>query len=450
MTKFKTLITLALTLALCLGALAPAASASESYVPNAAITKILQAPVGTTLPGKMDFVFEIKPVKWDNEVSNGTNMPSFDDIKISYNANMIKPSANATAAGVKNPYTADGITYYILESGNIFDSLKGTWKGAGKYEYTITEKPGTFTINATGSNNNFTEGMTWSKASYTMYVYVMENATGAFYIDGIGVLKVKNDNGTGESEKKITVVTPGGDDKDYFWSKIEFRNSYWKISNGDPGNPNLNDASLTVSKTIDGAALVKPDYDRYFKFTLTVTLPSVIPAADLPAHYCAFVVDADGKIITNLTANALNAATADIGNNTKQDYIKFVPGKATSFNLKQGEKLVFVDTPVGTAYKASEGATPYFMPSYIITTAGIAAGVVTGYTSQSITTGTEYTGEGKGMLNNLAAFKNTCNSTPETGLANLPIYGLSLLAIIALVIFILLESRKNKDNYREN
>jgi len=434
-----------LTLVLCLGAFVPAAAADENYVPNAAITKILQTPVGTTLPSVMDFVFEIRPVKWDNAVYNGSNMPSFADVTLTYSADLKTLSANAASAGATNPYTAGGTTCCVLESGNIFDGLTGTWQGAGKYEYAITEKANTFAVNAYTPAADFTEGMTWSGASYTLCIYVLEGTDGALYIDGIGVVKTKDDAGTKITEEKISVVTPGGDDSEYFWSQIEFRNSYWKTPNGNPEDPDTDWASLAISKKITGAAIVTADYNRYFNFTLKVTPPSIIPTTECPAYYCAFVVDANGDIVADLTTDAY-AAAADIGNNGTQDYIKFVPGTATAFQLKHGEKLIFVDTPVGTAYQVTEGATPYFLPSYIVTTAGSAAAQVIGNTSQSLATGTEYTGEGQGMLNNLAAFTNTCDSTPETGLDAVPLYGLSLLALVGLAVYIIMKARK-KNRY---
>jgi len=69
MKRIKTMFALVLTLvlALNLGAFSATAFADEKYEPNAAITKIIEVPVGTTLPDPMSFEFTITPVSWDNE-----------------------------------------------------------------------------------------------------------------------------------------------------------------------------------------------------------------------------------------------------------------------------------------------------------------------------------------------------------------------------------------------
>ncbi|MCL2826340.1 MAG: hypothetical protein FWD72_02915, partial [Eggerthellaceae bacterium] len=168
MKRLKKTLALALASALCLGIIAPTAHAAEGYTPNAAITKVIEVPVGTTLPDPMDFEFEIKAQSWDSVAFDGANMPTFANVTLRYSADMLAVSQNAAAAGVSNPYTEDGTTYYVLESGNIFDRMSGSWLGAGKYEYAITEKPGTYTINSAGATADFTEGMNWSNASYTL------------------------------------------------------------------------------------------------------------------------------------------------------------------------------------------------------------------------------------------------------------------------------------------
>ena len=125
MKKSKIFLALMLALVLCFSAFVPAALAAgpggrpgngggigqvRSYDPNAAITKILETPIGVTLPDPMNFEFEITPVKWDNAAFDGANMPTFDGVTITFSADMITPSANAASAGVTNPYTAGDTT----------------------------------------------------------------------------------------------------------------------------------------------------------------------------------------------------------------------------------------------------------------------------------------------------------------------------------------------------
>lgn len=441
MKRTKKVAAIILTLVLCFTSISAAVFADESFVASVAITKVIEVPVGTELPTSMDFTFKTDPIGWDNATYDGTNMPTFDEVTLNYSNDMLILSSNAVAEGLTNPYSENGNDIYVLESGNIFDGLQGIWNGAGRYEYQITELPDTFQLNS-DSNADYIEGMTFSSSSYTLFIYVLENANGDLYIDGIGVVKTKDDEGNDISDEKISVVTPGGDDKEYFFSQLQFKNGYWKTYKGDPENPSFDDTSLTVSKTINGDAIVSSDYDRFFTFNMTVNPPSVIPEDELPEFYYAYVVDTDDSIIEDLTNYA---DTSVIGNNGTQDYIKFVPGANTPFNLKHGQKLIFTSTPVGTSYEIVEAATPYFMPSYLITTAGVNGSEVSGSTSQSIATDTEYTGEGKGVLVNHAAFKNTCNSTPDTGLKKIPLYGFGLLAIACIGTYVTIKSRKEKD-----
>ena len=448
MKRIKSILLVTLSLIFGFVVLAPESFATTGtrniYQPNAAITKIVRTPVGTTLPDPLDFEFDITPINWDNTAFDGSNMPQFDSITLSYSTDMTTPSANAVSEGITNPYTDDDALCYVLESENIFLGMTGDWQGAGKYEYSIKEIPDTFILNNYSPAENFTESMTWSGAEYRLFIYVLEDTNGDLYIDGIGVIKIKNDAGEDQPEEKISVVTPGGDDKEYFWSQIQFKNDYWKTSDGDPENPDTSSTSLSVSKTVTGSAIVAADYDRFFGFNMTLTVPSIVPDNEVPTYYAAFVVDANGDVVNDLTGYA---DASVVGSNGNEEYIKFVPGQETSFNLKHGEKLIFVDTIIGSSYEISESATPYFIPSYIITTAGTSAAEVTGNTSQSISTDVEHTGEGQGTDKNHAAFKNTCNATPETGLTRLQIYGLGIIGLIALIVFIVISiNRKRRDS----
>ncbi|MCL1803677.1 MAG: hypothetical protein FWG30_08595 [Eubacteriaceae bacterium] len=449
--KQSKLLAALLALALIFGAFSPSAlAADDPYTDGAAITKVLKVPIGTQLPAEINFEFEITPVSVDSAAFNGTNMPDFGNATLSYPADLLVLSAEAVSEGLTNPYTENGITYYILETGDILSLISGSWQSAGKYEYKITEKADTFSLNSYSPAENFTEGMAWSGAEYSMFVFVVESedSPGTFYIDGIGVVKTKNDDGEDAGNAKVHVITPGGDDTEYFWSQIIFENAYWKTPDGDPGDPDTNDASLNVSKEIGGSAIVDEDYNRFFSFAMSVTPPSIIPVDELPDYFAAFVVDVDGSIVTSLSDYAEAGSIGTIAAGQPQagtEFIKFVPGEVCSFKLKPGQSLIFMDTPVGTAYEITESANPYFQPSYQITTSSVSAGQVHGSTSQSLSTGKEYTGEGQGMLVNLAAFLNICDFNPETGLASLPLYGMSLLGIAAYAVYSAAKSYGKKD-----
>jgi len=442
-----------LTLILCLGVVAPVAVAADDdgYPKAAAITKLLAVPFGTELPENLEFKFTFTPETWDKDKYDETNMPTFPALMLdlSHQENVITGT----------PYNSNDITYYVMESEDFITKKEGDWKGAGKYVYTITEEKTTNNLN--DDISDYKEYMTYTSMEYKMYIYVLENDSGDYVIDGVGISKSKNDAGEVIPEEKISVITPGGgkdnDNNEYSWSQVIFQNNYWKIAAGDPDDPNTSDAALAVSKKIAGTALAGTitagdgDYEKYFTFTMKVVPPFIIPKGTnegmVPDYYHAFVVDSQGVIIDDLSPNADPTIVDGTG---AQSHIKISTKSETEFKLKHGQSLFFLNTPIGTVYDITESATPYFQPSYQITTGGNEADPVIGYTSQSIPTGKQHTGEGQGMTANHAAFTNTCESTPETGLNGVPFYGLSLLAAGLFIFFIVYKSRKRKEDGSES
>jgi hypothetical protein len=461
----KVSLSVLMSLILCLGVFASFASAYEypeewddEYAGGVAITKLLAVPTGTSITeSDFEFQFKIEPVSWEDDTDAVTDMPTFPNVTLDFS---LKADASGWTSPATNPYTAGGLDYYVLESEDILQTLDFSplgsdpdqgWLGGGKYKYQITEITGTTTFT---DNPDYDENMTYSDEVYYLYIFVGEDATEEeLCIVNVGAAKfVEGDPGaeppTTDEENKISVITPGGGGAGlttYEFSQITFQNNYWKTATGDPQDPDPDEASLVISASVAGAAATD---DVYFKFALTLSPPSIIPSAMRPAsgYYAAFVVDSDGDIIDTLTTANVNLSL--VGSNGTEDFIKFNFGVPTDFSLKAGEKLIFLDTPVGSSYRLDESGTHWYTASYSITTGGVVGDVDFGITGAALSTFSkghlQYTGEGYGLLDNLAAFTNTCDSNPESGLGNKPLYGLSILAVFACAAYVVGKTRKKR------
>jgi len=142
-----------------------------------------------------------------------------------------------------------------------------------------------------------------------------------------------------------------------------------------------------------------------------------------------------------------NAAAGLSGTDTtgdEYDYIKISTSEPTAFKLKDGQKLVFVDTPVGTSYKVTETGVAGYQAKVDVTTNGGAPVTTNGASiGADVATGaTERVGEAA----NGAAFTNTNTGTTPTGLviSDIPFIGLIALAIGAVVAFVVTKSRKSR------
>jgi len=192
----------------------------------------------------------------------------------------------------------------------------------------------------------------------------------------------------------------------------------------DPDPTDPDESTLNVSKTVAGDL---GNQQMFFDFNIAVVTPDL--GQTIPAFYRAFVVE-NGAVVTDLTNNVVGTPTGD-------SWINVASSGTTLFRLRHGQALVFVNTPVGTSYNVTETAAATYETSFIITTNGVPANAVAG-----LITGIQFVGE----LANSAAFTNTRDSVVPTGLLvnNLPFIGLILVAVGALVIFIVVKSRKQK------
>ena len=399
---------------------------------QAAITKLLQVPIGTEFPD-MTFNFSVTPSKF-NDTNILTSMPAIGTAGV--------VSINFTRAAATLEETVGGVSTYYLESAELFGSV--AWPSAGKYEYLIKETGTSYVI-----ADPLHEALALSPAEYLITVFVREYkaddqevldglaSVGDRYIYTIGAMRIVTEEGEDGSVK--VDPTPGGNQINTFYSGMTFNNRYVKTNGApDPDDPDLTDpdeSTLNISKMVEGdlGSLV-----WLFSFNITVTVPNLIPSYVLP-FYKAYVVDASGAVDP-----APNAAASLIGTDASGlKYLKFVSGTSTAFKLSHGQKLVFVNTPVGTSYSTTESGEPGYIASVKVTTNGVQGAASTGATGSGISVTGAYVGEAY----NSADVINTYDLTPPTGLSedNLPFYALILLALGSLVAFIAFKRSRRQD-----
>ena len=412
----RMMASLMLAMALCIGTALPAfaaentyASGSEEKPAKAAITKILKMPAGTNTPGAK-FTFKFKPVSVDDKPDNGSNMPAFKDIDIVFNGS----EADVTEGGVRS---------VVRESGNIIDSLAKPWPHAGIYKYTVTELGGTYAI-VDGDK----EWMTYSKASYDIEV-IVENGEKGLYVAYITATRKLTEDGEEIKDGEKVNPTPGGNGVEYKWSQMIFTNTYAKTNGGGEKNPKL--TVLEIGKEVTGMGANR---DLYFKFEVAATKPAVGFEGKTPA-YIAYVVDAAGNNVTS----ADNYTPLGTGKNGS--YILFKSGEALTVGLKHGQKLAFVDLPVGSGFTVNEQAAEFYTAKYTLVLDGKTPVV---QENTDINAALAIPGSSIGEKQNSVAYLNTRLNVTPTGISvdNLPFVIIIGLAALGLIGYAVAKSRR--------
>ena len=425
----KALLALTLALALCLSLATLAFADSgpitgdEANPVKVAFTKLLQLPAGTTVPtAKFEFLVTSKTV--DGDAATKTNMPLIgtDVQQAGVIAGIVPINYQAGDSAGIDPDADDVVT--VPKEYDIFNGI--TWPHAGEYVYTISEKPGTYTI-----ADAALETMTYSLAEYTLNVYVRENkTTGKYYIYAIGAIIDTPDNEDQTVDAKVD-PTPDGGENEFEYSQMTFTNTYVRTigGGGEPTDPA--DASLAIGAQVAGNF---SSTSIYFDYTLKLTVPS-LPSIPGPTAYKAYVVQ-DGKIVTTEANGAPEG----------KDYIEFVSGTPNTFKLKDGQQLVFTNTPVGTRYDIKQEGTTAYKASVIVTYNGVAKPAVSG---ADFGDPVEVKNMLVGETDTNAAFTNARNdNVTPTGLdiGNLPFFGMIFLALGAVAALVAAKTRKKSYN----
>ena len=399
------------------------------------ITKLLRLPIGTTTPDAV-FRFILEPISVNGNDSEDAvrNMPVFGDkgiLEIHFSASDTRPHDPEN-----NIITID------KETGNIFDAITfphtGQFPHAGHFVYRVTE------IRKTNDNIDDDEPyqtLSYSTAEYELNIYVANRMPldGTTYVYGIGAIVIEQDNPGQVEGTKVDPTPDGGVHFNY--SQMTFTNDYVRTNAPDiPDDPDpVNESTLVISKTVGGDL---GDTTQYFDFELTLKAPVLVE--DIPPFYKAYVVGiVDGNEVViqlpELLNNVMDSSIA-IANNTGYDYINVSTTGPTAFKLKHEQRLVFVDTPVGTEYTVTEVDYTYYEQTVVVTTNGIAGETIRQEPARPLETGTKFVGEAA----NIAAFTNTRSSVVPTGvnMNDLPFLGLIALPILALAGFIAAKSRR--------
>lgn len=417
--KTRPIIGLALGLLLFGSAMSSAFAAGNPVTGNqgspaeAAITKQLEMPLGTTTPA-VTFTFNIDPKKVDGDT------------------NETPPALNSAAGSLEFKDTdagepVNGKKVVTHETPNLFTGV--SWTHTGEYVYEITEIAG-----ADSTDNEF---WYYSLAKYELTVLVKLGSDGKYYVAQYqSVVKIAD---TDEEDGDKVDARPGDETDTHPYSDMIFTNKYVK-TNGptDPETPDpTTESTLIVSKTVTGDL---GDTKKQFDFSITLTYPTLLPdvTTPLPAYYRAYVVANNAVIDPKDNADAsLIGQDGDDGNK----YIKVSTSAATAYTLKHGQRLVFVDTPVGSPYVVTETQDNY-ITTVIVKTAGSAEDL-----HAVLTTSSQLVGDGaKNTEANSAAFTNNRESVSMTGVLinNLPFVGLIALALGALVAYVVVRARKSK------
>jgi hypothetical protein len=308
-----------------------------------------------------------------------------------------------------------------MESG---DLLGFQWPNTGIYEYKITEIDESLS-NFYNQDPDVFEEPKYSGAEYTLTVYVKEGVNDkgetviyVYYAEGV-VVTADTEDGAAEGEK--VDPNPGGNGEDYTYSQIIFTNSYVKTNL--IVDPTEDDGPLGISKEVTG---IYGNKGYYFQFSLKVTAPTL---SDVTGPFKGYIVE--GTTVVDLD-DADNPNTKS-GTDTIGDYIEFTNGGAATFYLKDGQRIVFLDTPVGTSFTATETGVPGYVTKIDLH----------GDTIPGLTTGLQYVVDDNGSF---AEYNNNNDGKTPTGLNlnDLPFYGLILLAFGGLIAFVAVKSRKRK------
>jgi hypothetical protein len=160
------------------------------------------------------------------------------------------------------------------------------------------------------------------------------------------------------------------------------------------------------------------------------------------------VLDENDSIIVPTTSNAAAALLTADGGNT---IIKISHSGTTDVNLKHGQKLVFIDLPIGTSFRVNEAAAPGYTPAVALLVNGASAYTASGTLNTALSTddpGAPATLRLIGLSANSAAYTNTNDTVAPTGidLNTIPYIGLIVLALGALTAYVMVRSRRRKSH----
>ena len=377
------------------------AASSDNNVGVHNIRKVLRMPRGTITPD-VTFEFKAEKVSLNENTSDAARnrMPELN-------------TANLTVSFSQSDRNepVNNIISLTKETGNIFEGVN--FENGGVYVYRISERDDT--NDAIEDNPN--ELLYYSKAVYNIEVHVDEDLK----IKGVAIRVEAEDrleNSPKVSDKVVQMV---------------FTNDFVRTNvTTDP----INNSTLYIGSNVSGNIA---DRTRFFQFNMTVNAAPLLVGEDIPAFYKAYVVENNAVIHPGENADASILGTAD-----GTTFIRISTSGTTRFGLRHGQRLVFVDTPVGTSYTTIGLATEGHIPGVVVTTNNVVV-----FELQEEEPNVELSTELRwvGELLNRAVFTNSRTSVVPTGvnINDMPFFGLVALPLGALIAFVGIKSRRKND-----
>lgn len=420
---FRTILSLALVLIVCLGVALPAFAANNqtangviegtsSAPAKATIAKVLQMPAGVTTP-TATFEFLFTPKSYNGVTDDADKLPDVNKI-----SDVKKNVVTIEISDADNNSPEGGIKTASDESAELTRMI--TFPNAGVYTYTVTEKEGTYV----GNDPDYDEIMAYSDAKYDITFWVENDGSGGLYVSAIAAKIIAEDSDDQENVNSKVDPTPGS-------SEMVFTNTYQKVkSGGDPRNEVKE--SLSISNEVTGAYSSK---ELRFEYNVTVS-KAAIP--DAKATYKAYILS--GSVIVTSADNFAEDAGVEIKTDEFGKYFEFTPDSAMTIYLKHDERIVFTDLAVDGSYTAIQTAMPQYDTSLKVIVNGVDPTAVIINEGDPISTGTRLIGEKE----NSAAFTNAIETISPTGLFidNLPYILLLVMALGSFAIFVADKSRR--------
>lgn len=381
MKGLKKALTVALALTMCFGATLTAMAGVGGTKDNPAeayLSKTVSYAKDLSTP-EAEFTFEFAAKGKDGRADTEALVPAIANQTINFTAGEAGTTTGAVTKVTKD--TADLVAGIDWEAAD----------GAGTYVWTVTERQ-------SGAVLNTGEAMDYSKASFELIVKVAYDAVSdSYYVEETKTSQLTDNAGNSATGKGGAETGDG----DYNFS---FTNIFSREGGEDPGEGEGNNEALAISKiVVDGV-----DANKDFSFTITLD-------DSVAGHTAGTYV---GTVYNGTTATATTYSVAGDGSAT--------------FTLKQGQRLVFHDMPVGTVVNVTEAGTAGYTP---VISGSMAA--ANGADGEALSTGDNAI---KKDVDNTVIFTNTYdNSNIPTGVLanNLPfiiLIGAGLLAVAAFAV----------------
>ena len=437
---------------------------------QAVITKHLEMPIGTT-PPNATFTFEFTPL---GTAANPLPPNSQEDIGLSTQTapaiNSIDATVTTTTTTVAQPAPRADVVRATI---NTADALSRpapnniTWPGPGVFVYRVREA-GTFT-------NTAREHMYFDPVEYNLYITIGEAVNGDLYVRGTHAWARNPETGANEGPK----LNPNPWRPENGGSDLIFINRFIRRTDDitttvprppidgpgtpvpgpggtpNPGVPGGLESALIISKRVTGStSSVNSTFTFSGALTHTTLVNEIVADPEISNSGETYGL-VRAWVYYNNGDDFVRGRRAPAG--TLPTFYDFTPGTTpgetgplTTFELRHGEVLIFERIPVGNIFVTTETNSLTYHPSIDLMVNGQAIVPRAALTAPG-TIGTANVGTPPhriGEASNIAAFTNTNDPVPITGLImnNLPII-LVAAGVIGLVTVVVVNKKHRSFAY---